>query len=331
MCGAGVDHVAQDLGGHDDDGRVAVDRVVAREQADAVRAVRADEVAVLLVRERLQRGRVERLRPLGERPGDRVLGDEGLARPGRRGDEHRAARVERVERARLERVERERPLGRERRPDLGGGHPPLTVVERRAVVGGAVVASSRCRRRRGRRSAWSRRSPSARGRCVEVRRERRVGDLNWCGQCRITPPGQKIPADDREHDRDARSERDRAALADAEPRWVATAHVRRRPATAMTAAASSTRIVTRGWRLNSPPPPGTPGVTRPDQPDEQSRADDDRRAPTATAATISERGRAGTNWARRRLAGLMAASPFHHPPDHDGDLVEEVHGNSHEE
>ena len=50
-----VQHVAEDLGGHDDHGRLRVDRVVAREETDRPRAVFGDEVAVLLVRQSLQR------------------------------------------------------------------------------------------------------------------------------------------------------------------------------------------------------------------------------------------------------------------------------------
>ena len=108
-------------------------------------AVRPHEVAVLLVRQRLQRRRVEGLRALRERARDRVLGDERLARPGRRRDEHGPALVERVERARLERVQGKRPLRRERRPNFGGRHRPL-VVGAATVVGvgrhrvGTVVA-----------------------------------------------------------------------------------------------------------------------------------------------------------------------------------------------
>ena len=45
----GIQHVAQDLGGHDDHGGLAVDGRVAREQADPVGAVTGDEVVVLLV------------------------------------------------------------------------------------------------------------------------------------------------------------------------------------------------------------------------------------------------------------------------------------------
>ena len=118
----GVDHVAQHFGRHDHDRRVAVDRVVAGEQADVGRAVDAHEVAVLLIRQRLQRRRVEGLAARLERRRDRVLGDERLARSGGRRDEHRPSGVERVEGAALERIERERMLRFEAgaQPFVGG-------------------------------------------------------------------------------------------------------------------------------------------------------------------------------------------------------------------
>jgi hypothetical protein len=77
----GVEHVAQNLGRHDDDGRLTVDGVVAGEQADRVGAVAADEIGVLLVGQRLDRSRVEALLALGEREMDRELADHRLARP----------------------------------------------------------------------------------------------------------------------------------------------------------------------------------------------------------------------------------------------------------
>ena len=54
-AGARVEHVAQHLGRHDDDRGLAVDAVVAGEQADLVRAVPLDQVGVLLVGQRLDR------------------------------------------------------------------------------------------------------------------------------------------------------------------------------------------------------------------------------------------------------------------------------------
>jgi hypothetical protein len=56
-----VEHVAQHLGGHHHHRRIAVDGVVAGEQADVGGVVARDEVAELLVGQRLQRRGVERL------------------------------------------------------------------------------------------------------------------------------------------------------------------------------------------------------------------------------------------------------------------------------
>ena len=109
-----VDHVAQHLGRHDHDGRVAVDRVVSREEPDAPGAVLAAQVPELLVGQRLERRRVEGLAAVLQGVGDRVLGHDRLAGPRRRGDEHRLAAVDRVERAALEGVEGERPARLER-------------------------------------------------------------------------------------------------------------------------------------------------------------------------------------------------------------------------
>ena len=73
------------------------------------------EVAVLLVRERLERRRVEDLAAVGPGLVDGVLGHQRLARPGGRGDQHALAGVERVEREPLEAVEREAAPGFEGR------------------------------------------------------------------------------------------------------------------------------------------------------------------------------------------------------------------------
>ena len=108
-----VEHVPKDLGGHDHHRRVAVDRVVAREQANATGAPARGEVAELLVRERLQRRGVEGLAPGGERTLDAVLGHHGLPRSGRRRDQYRLAGLQGPDRAELEVVERERVALRE--------------------------------------------------------------------------------------------------------------------------------------------------------------------------------------------------------------------------
>ena len=91
--------------------RVTVDGVVAGEQPDLAGAVARPQVPELLVRQRLQRGGVER--PAAGAPGDldAVLGDDGLAAARRRGDDDVVAGVERVERLELEVVEGERVAG----------------------------------------------------------------------------------------------------------------------------------------------------------------------------------------------------------------------------
>ena len=85
---AGVEHVAQHLGGHDHDRRVAVDAVVAGQQAHGVGVVPAHQVAVLLVGQRLDGRGVKALPALLQRQVDGVLAHHGLARPGGRRDEH---------------------------------------------------------------------------------------------------------------------------------------------------------------------------------------------------------------------------------------------------
>ena len=110
----GVDHVAQHLGRHHDGRRVAVDGVVAGQQPDLADAVAGGEVAVLLVRQRLERRGVERPQPAPAHRLDAVLGDDRLAAPGRRGDDDVPAGVDGVERLDLEAVELERVAGDDR-------------------------------------------------------------------------------------------------------------------------------------------------------------------------------------------------------------------------
>ncbi len=133
---APVDHVAEDLGRHHDDRCVSVDRVVAGEQSDGVVAVDVDQIAVLLVRQRLDRCGVERAMPGGTCHGDAVFGHHGLAAPGRSSNDDVVAAIERVERIGLEAVDRERvarrqfrAVGRGQRRRLAGawrgGHSSL--------------------------------------------------------------------------------------------------------------------------------------------------------------------------------------------------------------
>ena len=108
-----VDHVAQDLGGHHHDVGVAVDRVVTRQQADAIGAVDVHQVAELLVRQRLDRRGVEGPAAAAQRELHAVLRHHRLAAPGRRRDDHVLAVVEGVERLDLEPVGREGVAGQQ--------------------------------------------------------------------------------------------------------------------------------------------------------------------------------------------------------------------------
>ena len=88
-------------------GRVAVDRVVAGEQADVARAVPCGQVGVLLVAQRLDRRGVEALLAQAQGQVDGELADDGLAGAGRGRDEDALAALERLAGTDLERVERE--------------------------------------------------------------------------------------------------------------------------------------------------------------------------------------------------------------------------------
>ena len=120
-AGARVEHVAQHLGGHHHHRRVAVDRVVAGQQADLLGAVAGDQVVVLLVGQRLDRRGVEALAPrrwrrravgrrrvVGPPPQRQVYGelaDHRLAGAGGRAHQHPAAPLQRLTRLTLEVVE----------------------------------------------------------------------------------------------------------------------------------------------------------------------------------------------------------------------------------
>ena len=115
--GARQQHVAQHLGGHDDDRRPGAQGRVAGQQADMLLPVGRDELPVLLVRERLEGRRVEGLAVGRQGPVDGVGRHERLARPGGGRHQHRVPRVQGVERLVLEVVEGEGQVGLElRRP-----------------------------------------------------------------------------------------------------------------------------------------------------------------------------------------------------------------------
>ena len=104
---AGVEHVAQHLGRHDDDVGVTVDGGVTGEQTDAVGAVDPGQVGVLLVGQRLDGCGVERLAARDESQVHGELADDRLAGTRGGGDEHAAAALEGGARLDLEVVERE--------------------------------------------------------------------------------------------------------------------------------------------------------------------------------------------------------------------------------
>ena len=98
-------HVAQDLRGHDAQGGLVPDHLIAGDQAHLLLAERRHVVAVLLVAQRLDRRRVDhlaaRLQPLLD---DHVR-HQRLARPRGRRHQHRMPSLQVVERVRLETVQ----------------------------------------------------------------------------------------------------------------------------------------------------------------------------------------------------------------------------------
>ncbi len=172
--GPGVQHVPQDLGGHHDHRRLAVHAVVAGEQPDLVLAVAGHEVVELLVGQRLDRRRVERLAPGREREVDRELADDRLAGAGGRGHQDPAPVLDLLAGPDLEVVEREVVVAAEV-PEHGvaAAAPVVGVPLGRAAVVGV---------RQGRsallvRTRWS----SAAPRTARRRRTRR---------CRGRPPSR---------------------------------------------------------------------------------------------------------------------------------------------
>ena len=103
----GVQHVPQHLGGHHHHRRLAVDAVVAGEQADLGRPVPPDQIRVLLVGQRLDRRGVEALAACRQREVHGELADNRLARTCRGRDEHARAVLEPLASPALEVVELE--------------------------------------------------------------------------------------------------------------------------------------------------------------------------------------------------------------------------------
>ncbi|SIJ32593.1 Uncharacterised protein [Mycobacteroides abscessus subsp. abscessus] len=143
-----VEHVAQDLGGHDDDRRIPADRRVPGEESDVLGAVDGDEIGELLVAQRLDRGGVEHPGAGVHREVDGELGDDRLAGPGRRGDEDVLALLELLARLDLEVVELEVGAGEEptQRGLLAFGPSPELRVRLRRALGLGVCGGLGTRR-----------------------------------------------------------------------------------------------------------------------------------------------------------------------------------------
>ena len=88
-----VEHVAQHLGGHHDHGCFRVNARIAGQQTHVILTVRAHEVVVLLVAQRLNGGRVERLHAAAQRQVDTELTHNGLTGTRRRGNEDGTVRL----------------------------------------------------------------------------------------------------------------------------------------------------------------------------------------------------------------------------------------------
>ena len=89
----GVEHIAQYLGGHHNHGRFRVNARIAGQQTHVILTVRAHKVVVLLVAQRLNGGRVERLHAAAQRQVDTELTHNGLTGTRRRGNEDGAVRL----------------------------------------------------------------------------------------------------------------------------------------------------------------------------------------------------------------------------------------------
>jgi hypothetical protein len=105
---AGESLQPQYLGGHDEAARVLVDGDVACDETDV--AEEQLQLAVLLVRQRLDRRRVDHALAVSEGHGDGVLGTDGLPRRGVSGHQDRLAAIDARARGSLEAVEPERKL-----------------------------------------------------------------------------------------------------------------------------------------------------------------------------------------------------------------------------
>ena len=137
--GTGEDHVAEDLGGHHHHRRPGLMGHIPGQQPHPALAVAQGQFGELLVGQGLDRRRVEGLGPRPHGPGGGVLGDQGLARSGGGGHQHRLPPVDGVHRLSLKPVGRKGQAGLEMfpeplphlvtgirggPPDASGGHRP---------------------------------------------------------------------------------------------------------------------------------------------------------------------------------------------------------------
>ena len=144
----GVEHVAQHLGGHHDHGCFRVNARIAGEQTHVILTVRAHKVVVLLVAQRLNGGRVERLHAAAQRQVDTELTHNGLTGTSRRGNEDGAVRLHGGTRLTLKIIQR-KIKGRLKSPEGGlrvcGAFSGCGVGS--SVVGAGLLRGGLCVRR----------------------------------------------------------------------------------------------------------------------------------------------------------------------------------------
>lgn len=120
-----VEHRSQNLGRHDQAARFGVDLNVSGQDSDLFRFKRLLEISELLVRQRLDRRRVDRAREMLLCERDRVFGNDRFTRRRVRRDKDRVADLHVVDRFFLERVELERILKRATGQQSVGEFPDL--------------------------------------------------------------------------------------------------------------------------------------------------------------------------------------------------------------
>ena len=136
----GVEHVAQHLGGHHDHGCFRVNARIAGEQTHVILTVRAHKVVVLLVAQRLNGGRVERLHAAAQRQVDTELTHNGLTGTRRCGNQDGAVRLHGGTRLTLKIIQR-KIKGRLKSPE---GGLRVCGAFSGCGVGGSVVGTGLC-------------------------------------------------------------------------------------------------------------------------------------------------------------------------------------------